>query len=244
MSTPRQHHPGSFLGLPPDGRDLYDIAAHKLNTPVANLRGFVATLVQRGDRLDPATMSQFHQIMLAQTDRLQRLVRDFLELARVQGAPPPAPVTTSPRDLAEDLLSMLDEEQGFIRLTGSLDTKVTVDPDAVRSALRPLVENALAHGPEGGPVTITVTTRPGWLRWSVHDPGTRLDGEPVEPLYVPFFRGDDPAERRPVITGAGLGLTLCRSWAELLGGTAGGCANQDGTVFWFELPLSDERRPS
>src|SRR5215210_1665958 len=68
----------SLLGLEDDGRDLFGLAAHKLNTPIAALRGFIATLLQRGDQLDPETVRQFHTVMLAQTDKLQSMVRDFL----------------------------------------------------------------------------------------------------------------------------------------------------------------------
>ena len=67
----------SLLGLEEDGRDLFGLAAHKLNTPLACIRGFVSTLLQRGDQLDTETVQQFLSLVLTQTDRLQGLVRDF-----------------------------------------------------------------------------------------------------------------------------------------------------------------------
>ncbi len=75
----------SLLGLEEDGRDLFGLAAHKLNTPLACIRGFVSTLLQRGNQLDAETVQQFLQLVLTQVDRLQGLVRDFLLLARVSG---------------------------------------------------------------------------------------------------------------------------------------------------------------
>src|SRR3712207_8449566 len=46
--------------------------SHKLNTPIAALRGFITTLIQRGEQLDAETTKQFHGVMLAQTDKLDR----------------------------------------------------------------------------------------------------------------------------------------------------------------------------
>ena len=59
-------------------------AAPKLDTPLAASRGFVSTLLQRGDQLDNETVQQFLSLVLTQTDRLQGLVRDFPAAGQVQ----------------------------------------------------------------------------------------------------------------------------------------------------------------
>jgi signal transduction histidine kinase len=83
-------------------------------------------------------------------------------------------------------------------------------------------------------VTVTTSTGPGRSRWEVHDGGSRLTNERISQLFRPFTRSDEPVERRG--SGAGLGLTLARSYAEVLGGTVGGHADEHGTVFWIEVP--------
>src|SRR6266540_381237 len=191
----------SLLGLEEDGRDLFGLAAHKLNTPLACIRGFVSTLLQRGNDLDRETTQQFLQLVLTQVDRLQDLVRDFLLLARVNG---------------------------------DVDAEVVGDAELVGLALRPLVENGLVYGPRLGMVTVTVDIGQQATRWEVHDGGSRLTSEALDQLFKPFKRSDEPVERRG--SGAGLGLTLARAYAEAMGGSVGGRVDEHGTVFSIEIP--------
>ena len=71
-------------------------------------------------------------------------------------------------------------------------------------------------------------------RWEVVDQGTWLAGEDIEPLFRPFQRSESPLERRG--SGAGLGLTVARSAAGAVGGTAGGEVRGRTTVFWLAVP--------
>jgi signal transduction histidine kinase len=240
--TQRRQGP-SLLGLEDDGRDLFGLAAHKLNTPIAALRGFIATLLQRGDQLDPETVRQFHTVMLAQTDKLQSMVRDFLALARVQGGVQAMAHTMRPRDLLIELIDDLKSEGSRVKGAGDLDTKVTSDAELVRVALRPLVENALTYGARTEPVVVSVVVADERVRWEVRDAGTWLTTEQVAGLFRPFTRADAAVERRG--SGAGLGLTLARAYAEALGGQVGGRVDEDGTVFWLDLPMlkSEENIP-
>jgi signal transduction histidine kinase len=232
--TQRRQGP-SLLGLEEDGRDLFGLAAHKLNTPIAALRGFIATLLQRGDQLDPETVRQFHTVMLAQTDKLQSMVRDFLALARVQGGIQAMAHTMRPRDLLIELIDDLKSEGSRVKGAGDLDVKVTSDAELVRVALRPLVENALTYGARTEPVVVSVVVADERVRWEVWDAGTWLTTEQVAGLFRPFTRADAAVERRG--SGAGLGLTLARAYAEALGGQVGGRVDEDGTVFWLDLPM-------
>jgi signal transduction histidine kinase len=224
----------SLLGLEDDGRDLFGLAAHKLNTPLACIRGFVSTLLQRGDQLDTETVQQFLQLVLTQTDRLQGLVRDFLLLARVHGGVAALARPYHPRDLLLTLIDDLGTEGVRVQPAGDVDAELIGDAELVRNCLRPLVENGLVYGPRLGMVTVTVKARPELSRWEVHDAGHRLSSEALSDLFRPFTRSDEPVERRG--SGAGLGLTLARSYAEVLHGNVGGYVNGDGTVFWLEVP--------
>ena len=234
MTTPSQTTAPSLLGLEEDGRDLFGLAAHKLNTPLACIRGFVSTLLQRGNQLDGETVQQFLQLVLTQTDRLQGLVRDFLLLARVNGGVEALARPFRPRDLLLTLIDDLGIEGVRVQPAGDVDAEVVGDSELVRMALRPLVENGLEYGPRLGMVTVTVSVGPERTRWEVHDGGSRLTSEALDQLFRPFTRADEPVERRG--SGAGLGLTLARSYAEVLEGSVGGRVDENGTVFWLEVP--------
>jgi two-component system, OmpR family, sensor histidine kinase BaeS len=224
----------SLLGLEDDGRDLFGLAAHKLNTPIACLRGFVTTLLQRGDQLDAETVKQFHNVMLQQVDRLQGMVHNFLALARVQGGVEALAQPVRPRDLLVELLDDVGPEAGRVKGAGDLDVKVATDGELLRSALRPLVENALTYGPRRKPVTVTVSITGDRQRWEVRDAGSRLSQEELLQLFRPFTRANPAVERRGA--GAGLGLSLARAYAEALHGQVGAKVDEQGTVFWLDLP--------
>jgi len=232
--TQRRRGP-SLLGLEDDGRDLFGVAAHKLNTPIACLRGFITTLLQRSDQLDADTVKQFHTVMLAQTERLQGMVRDFLALARVQGGIVPMAHSMRPRDLLIELIDELGSEGARVKAAGDLDQKVSGDAELVRMALRPLVENAVTYGPRSEPVVVTVSVGPRRIRWEVGDRGRRLSPDQLDQIFRPFIRADATIERRG--SGAGLGLTLARAYAEALQGQVGGRVDKNGTVFWLDLPV-------
>jgi signal transduction histidine kinase len=232
MTQPR--HQPTLLGLPDDGRDLFGVAAHKLNTPIACLRGFITTLLQRGDQLDAETITQFHNVMLAQTERLQGMVHDFLALARVEGGLEPTSDAMRPRDLLIELLEELGAE-GRVKGSGDLDVKIAGDSELVAMALRPLVDNALTYGPRKQHVVVSVQVGEDRVRWEVRDKGQRLSAEEIGQLFRPFTRAEEMVERRG--SGAGLGLTLARAYAEALRGEVGGRVDPDGTVFWLDLPI-------
>jgi signal transduction histidine kinase len=139
-----------------------------------------------------------------------------------------------PRDVLLALVDDLSEEGVRVRSAGDVDAELVGDAELVKLALRPLVENGLAYGPRLGMVTVTVAAAPERSRWEVHDGGSRLTNEHISQLFRPFTRSDEPVERRGA--GAGLGLTLTRAYAEALGGTVGGHADEQGTSFWIEVP--------
>jgi signal transduction histidine kinase len=225
----------SLMGLEEDGRDLFGLAAHKLNTPLATIRGFVSTLLQRGDQLDTETVQQFLELILTQTDRLQDLVRDFLLLARADAGIEARAWRYLPRTLLLELADNLGTEGVRVRYAGDVDAEIVGDGELIMLALRPLVENGLTYGPRLGMVTVTVEAGAEVTTWEVHDSGYRLTNERISQLFRPFTRSDEPVERRG--SGAGLGLTLAKAYAQVLGGQVGGRADAQGTVFWIKVPV-------
>src|SRR4030095_10390917 len=85
-----------------------------------------------------------------------------------------------------------------------------------------------------GMVTVTVDAGPEGTSWEVHDGGSRLTHERISQLFRPFTRSDEPKERRG--SGAGLGLTLARAYAQVLSGEVGGRADEQGTGFLGKVP--------
>jgi PAS domain S-box-containing protein len=109
------------------------------------------------------------------------------------------------------------------------------DPHRLRQALQNLIANAINHTSDGA-ITLAVVagSRNDVARIEVRDTGSGIDPADRERLFLPYVRG--PQERS---SGTGLGLTIAKLAAELMGGSIGVLPRDDGTTFWIELPLHD-----
>ncbi len=176
-------------------------ASHELRNPLAALRGNAEYLARHGG--DDGALRDLQE----DAERLSRLVDDLLQLAREDAAElPQAPVRLDElaRRAAGGRVTAAVEDPGLVR----------GDEPALERALANLVENALAHGPEGGPVTIEVRRGGEEVRLEVSDTGAGIPAELVDAATTRFWRGEE-ARAQP---GSGLGLALVRATAERHGG--------------------------
>jgi signal transduction histidine kinase len=199
-------------------------ASHELRNPLAALRGNAEYLARHGS--DREALDDLR----ADAERLSRLVDELLRLAHEDAADVPAePVRLDELALqaAGDRITIRAGDQGLVR----------GDEAALDRALRNLIENALQHGPAGGPVAVTVSRRDGEVRLTVSDTGAGIPPELVEAATTRFWRGED-ARSKP---GSGLGLALVQATAERHGGRL----EIDGARITLVLPalthLSSER---
>jgi two-component system, OmpR family, sensor kinase len=176
-------------------------ASHELRNPLAALRGNAEYLARHGT--DREALSDLQ----ADAERLSRLVDELLRLAHEDAADVPAePVRLAElaRAAAGDLVTVTAADPGLVR----------GDAASLERALSNLVENAVNHGPEGGPVDVTVERRGDEVRLTVSDTGAGIPPALAEAATTRFWRGED-ARSKP---GSGLGLALVRATAERHGG--------------------------
>lgn len=195
--------------------------SHELRTPLAAIRG-AAELLAEPD-LPAGDRERFTAHVLAESQRLERLVSGLLDLARSEGrsrpggVPPPrltlAPVVAG---LVERFASVAAERGARLVVAeeGGLPP-VAADGDLLLRALVPLVENALRHSPPGGECRIRLEPRDDAVLIAVEDEGPGVPEPLRERIFERCFTGPQGEERRP---GAGLGLALARRTADRLGG--------------------------
>lgn len=212
---------------------------HELKTPVAAVRGFA--LGQQEGVIGPEMASEF---ILAESSRLERLVEDLLDLARMgQGR---FHVRAEDVDLAELAESAVRSCEAA---AAGLDTKVVMDapggsgavgdPDRIVQVIVNLVENALRLNPAGGEIRVTVG--PG--RVAVADSGPGLDDDDLAHAFDRFHLYDRYRGRRPV--GTGLGLALVRELVESMrGSVAVTNSPSGGAVFVVSLPCDAPSTPA
>jgi two-component system sensor histidine kinase BaeS len=202
--------------------------SHELKTPLTAIRGYAEGLDEGAFDSDEAA-----RIILTETGRLERLVRDLLDLARMNRAE--FSVRAEPVDLGEIARGAVRRHEATARQFGvelrvaGADSWVEADGDRVLQVASNLVENALRETPTGGHVTVSV--EPGVL--VVSDTGAGIPAEDLEHAFERFYLYDKIGKDRPV--GSGLGLAIVKQLTTAMGGDVRIASGPDGTTFTVSL---------
>jgi signal transduction histidine kinase len=220
--------------------DFVAITSHELRTPLAGMRGFVDMLLRRGGDLSEADRTEYLQIVLAQTDRLIRLVDDLLIVSRVEGgALVLEPEEVEVRQILQQVVTGLGEAGERLRLEPGPDApaRVTLDPHRLVQILTNLVHNATKFSPADAWVTVRWAMRAeGTVEFQVSDRG---DGIPAEELGMIFERFRQRGDHRSHSEGFGLGLYITKLLTEAMGGWIDVMSQVGaGTTFTVTLPAS------
>jgi heavy metal sensor kinase len=210
-------------------------ASHELRTPLAIVRGEAEVALSRQDR--PADELRGALAEIAQESRLlSSIIEDLFLLARADAGQLVLARTSFYLDelIAEAVRSLRSlAERKAIAVTTRLmpDSPIEADERLLRRLLTNLLDNAVKYTPAGGRVEVSLTRMDGFYTIAVADSGTPITGAQRARIFERFYRGESDAD------GAGLGLPIARSIAELHGGRieweSGG-----GNVFRVELPVS------
>jgi two-component system heavy metal sensor histidine kinase CusS len=214
--------------------------AHELRTPLGNFRGEIE--VALGRARSPQEYRDVLASSLEEISRLSRLIESLLFLARAEN--PQHEIRRETVDLAVELRQVREfydagaSDVGVtlgIEVPGPLPTEL--DRTLFRRALGNLVENALAHTPRGGSVTLSAAPENGYLRVDVRDMGSGISAEHLPRVFDRFYRADP--SRTAVTGGMGLGLAIVKSIAELHGGSATIESEAGrGTLVSLRLPMT------
>jgi two-component system sensor histidine kinase ResE len=219
-------------------RDLVANVSHELKTPIAALKGFLELL--EGDRVSERHRREFVAAMSQETARLERLVEEQLQLARLDaGALPLRRERVDLGELARDAVAprvALAAREGVTlsaRPHPGAPVEVDADPVRVEQILLILLDNALRHTPAGGRVEVAVGREDGQATVAVRDTGEGIPPEEQAFVFDRFYRGDASREGRS----AGLGLAIARGLAAAHQGTIGlESAVGVGSTFTLRLP--------
>jgi two-component system, OmpR family, phosphate regulon sensor histidine kinase PhoR len=181
--------------------------------------------------------------MLAQSERLGRLVQQLLDLSKLESGEVPLrrePVPLAP--LVGEVLSEIDVARGGreVALTSELADDlppIDVDRERVHQVLFNLVDNAVRFTPPGGEVRIEAHRHNGAVEVSVADTGVGIPAEALPRLFERFYRVDPSRSRED--GGTGIGLAIARSVVEAHGGSITASSEPgEGSRFTFDLPVA------
>ncbi|WP_458245315.1 ATP-binding protein [Streptomyces sp. MAI_2237] len=187
-------------------------ASHELRTPLSAIRGYLQ-LYDKGMLSDPDERKRAWERVLAETDRMGRLVDELLTLARLDQQPElrfrNVDVSRLVRDAAQDLRAQQPDRPVEVAAGGSL--LVRADESGLRQVLGNLVGNVRTHTPAEVPVRLGVEREDGVVRLCVADEGPGLCAEDAARVFDRFFRAGGGA-------GSGLGLAIVQGVVQAHGG--------------------------
>jgi two-component system OmpR family sensor kinase len=218
-------------------RNFLMVVSHELRTPVTAIRGHVDAL-REGLAEDADAREASLAVIRAETDRLARLVRDVLDLARMEAHQ----FTLEEEEvelrrlLEQAYLSFAEEarRRGIdYECSLAADPVISTDGDRLLQVVSNLLDNAFAWTPDGGRVSLELAAENGKLAVSVSDSGPGIGPAERERIFRPFWsRAGD---------GTGLGLPIARELAQALGGELA-LESEIGKGSRFELRLPAGRR--
>lgn len=227
-------------------REFVAHAAHELRSPLAAIRSSVEVALNR-QRSTEEYATLLIDVM-EECQYLSNLVNRLLILAegdvgRIDGALRTARLDRIVRE-SLDMFEAVAELQG-VRLQSSAlpEALVPGDDDHLRQLVRNLLDNAVKFTPPGGAVNIELTIdhakRHGVL--TVQDDGAGIAPEDLPHIFERFFRGDRSRQRQPGRQSSGLGLSICQTVVEALGGTISVDSKVGhGSTFTVTLPLASD----
>jgi signal transduction histidine kinase len=225
-------------------REFVANVSHDLKTPITSIQGWSQSLVD-GTASNEAEIGRAARIIHNETNRMARMVSQLLDLARIESGQ--MELTLEPVDLRQILtdvhhnLGVQAEERG-VHLTLDLAPVPPImgDHDRLMQVFSNLVDNGLAHTPNGGRVHLSV--RPHGdraLEASVQDTGEGIAPEELSRIFERFYQVDKSRSRTRARRGSGLGLSIVRELVEAHGGRISARSEAgSGSLFVVRLPVS------
>jgi signal transduction histidine kinase len=221
-------------------RQMLADVSHELKTPLTSMRALVETLRTGDIALDPATRERYFATLERETMRLDRLVKDLLDLSRLEnGVTDLNRRVFATRRVFEHVLQRHQPEVERRRMTVPIDVdqaadQIEGDPDRLEQVIENLFANALRHTPDGGSVEMEAWIENGHAMLAMTDSGDGIPGEHLPHVFERFYKAD--AARAHVAEGSGLGLSIAKAIVERHGGTIGLTSRPGRTTFTIALP--------
>jgi len=221
-----------------------DVISHELRTPITTILGLTQILSRRGMSGDPVEGASLIEDISAESERLHRLVEDLLVLTRAERGE--FAVEAEPLELRRVLHRVVDRERR--RLPG-LDIAIELPRDLpvvageetyVEQIVRNMLSNAAKYTPIGTQVLLRADQEGDEVAIRILDDGPGIEAEAAERAFEIFYR--DPETSR-MVAGSGIGLFVCASLVEAMGGRIWARPRPEGGsefAFTLQVLLDDE----
>jgi signal transduction histidine kinase len=213
------------------------------------IRGYVETLGMPELTLDDATKRKYLGVVDEETHKLEAIIGDLLDLARLEGGGDtlerePVLVDDLFRRVADRHRPQLCERRITLSTTAANGTPLIFgDPDRLEQALQNVAANALRHTPAGGTVTLRAEPDGDRVRITVTDSGPGIPPEHLAHIFDRFYKADASRAGTRIPSGSGLGLSIVRAIVDRHEGEIRASNSPGGgAVFTMLLPAATARR--
>lgn len=221
--------------------------SHELRTPLSSIKAYVEMLID-GEAPDEETQHEFYNIIQSETNRLQRLIDNILNISRIESG-----VVKTQREhislpelIREAIDVMLPQARAkqieLVDVPTPVFFQVFADKDMIYQALLNLIGNAIKYTPGGGDgrvcVSVSVDEHDNTVNVSVSDNGVGIPKDDLPNLFDKFYRVND---HKKIAKGTGLGLNLVKQIVETVhDGKVFATSQPDtGSTFTFSLPMAE-----
>ncbi|MBW1999923.1 MAG: PAS domain-containing sensor histidine kinase [Deltaproteobacteria bacterium] len=224
--------------------NIISMFAHDMKSSLTIIGGFVLRLLKKRGELDDEKQKRYLRVIQKETDKLDFLVKDFLEFARLQTGE--LKLNFQATSLDKELMELYDAYQsrslqehiGLELQNDEVLPVILADPDRLRRVFSNLLDNAFKFSREGGKITISAEETPGEVIISIKDEGQGIDPEEIPFIFDIFHRGKDAGR----IPGSGIGLAFVKAIVEGHGGEVL-VESEPGRGSTFKVKLPKRRSP-
>ncbi|HWI49525.1 MAG TPA: ATP-binding protein [Rummeliibacillus sp.] len=197
-------------------KDFVANVSHELRTPITSIKGFSETLLD-GAYKDQETLLSFLEIMNKESNRLQMLVNDLLDLSKIEKTGFTVNMEkTSLRDVIIRTIEMTHQkiEEKNIQFEAKIDEEVYIngDPNRLVQVVMNLMVNAINYSPESTKITVHLYEKGQNAILEISDEGMGISEEEIPRVFERFYRVDKARSRNS--GGTGLGLAIVKHLVE------------------------------
>lgn len=198
-------------------QDFVANVSHELRTPITSIKGFSETLLD-GNLKDEKILRDFLTIILNESDRLQALIQELLELSKIENQEFSLTLTKLDiHSLLDDIVTMFArkaEEKGVHLQLEDTKESTFIDGDLhrLKQVFINLIINAINYTPTSGSVTVSIREDANNVYVKVKDTGIGIESEEIPRIFERFYRVDRARSRNS--GGTGLGLAIVKHLVE------------------------------
>jgi two-component system sensor histidine kinase KdpD len=217
---------------------LLDSVTHDFRTPLTSMKAAVTSLLAN-EKAGPAQRQELLSIINEECDRLNHLVEEAAEMARLEAGEielhfAPTPVEEIIQEALTQMKSSLASRRVEVKVSPDLPP-VQADPERTKDILVNLIDNANLYSGKEEPITVSAELAGDYVTISVADRGPGIDDFEQGMIFDKFYRGKD---QRYLVRGTGMGLPIAKAIVAAHKGTISVTSQLGhGSVFSFTLPI-------